>query len=77
MAVRPVSTRDLSLEKKEKRLVSLFFIPEGIEFRELMCLLQVARRQRVDFVSGQHHLAHFPQGKDTPTTNVLQVRELL
>ena len=30
VAVRPVSTRDLSLEK-EKRLVSLFLIPEGRE----------------------------------------------
>jgi Krev interaction trapped protein 1 len=33
---------------------------------------RVVRRQRVDFVSGQHHLAHFSHGKDTPTTNVLK-----
>ena len=36
-------------------------------------LFQMVRRQRVDFMSGQHQLAHFFKGKDTPTTDVLQV----
>ena len=36
-------------------------------------MFQMVRRQRVDFMSGQHQLAHFFKGKDTPTTDVLQV----
>ena len=38
-----------------------------------LSLPQTVRRQRVDFMSGQHQLAHFFKGKDTPTTDVLQV----
>ena len=52
----------------------------AIEDQDVCCVhitgslfLQVVRRQRVDFTTGQHQRAHFSEGKDTPTTKVLQV----
>ena len=38
---------------------------------------QTVRRQRVNFMSGQHQVAHFFRGMDTPASDVIQVSKLI
>ena len=35
---------------------------------------QTLRRWRVNFMNGQHQVVHFFQGRDTPASDVIQVR---